>query len=118
MKGDCADTNPVFALLTSNKQTNALGETFTLASAYAPATLFSVPVHIDNGQNDYFYCGGDCTYPVDQAAAAIPAYFPAASKNGSQSFLVPGAGHNVNAHYSANEAFSQMVAFLKENRIS
>ena len=101
----------------ARKQTNAIGETFTLASAYAPAKAYTGPVDIVNGQNDYFYCGGDCTYPVDQAAAAIPAYFPAASK-GSQSFLAPNAGHNVNAHYSASQAFKQMIDFLQANDVS
>ncbi len=106
----------VFALEASRKQTNALGETFTLAPTYAPATAYTGPVDIVNGQNDYFYCGGDCTYPTDQAAAAIPAFFPKAGK-GSQSFLAPGAGHNVNAHFSAPKAFQQMLAFLKANGI-
>lgn len=90
---------------------------FTLGSAYAPATAYTGPVDIVNGQNDYFYCGGDCTYPTDQAAAAIPAYFPAASK-GSQSYLAPNAGHNINPHYSSVQAFQQMIAFLQTNRIS
>ncbi len=89
---------------------------FTLGSAYAPATAFTGPVDIVNGQNDYFYCGGDCTYLTDQAAAAIPAYFPAASK-GSQSYLAPNAGHNVNMHYSSISAFQQMTAFLQTNGI-
>jgi pimeloyl-ACP methyl ester carboxylesterase len=108
---------PVFALQASNKQSNAIGETFTLGPAYAPATSFTGPVDIVNGQNDYFYCGGDCSYPTNQAVAALAAYFPSASKQGSQTFLAPLCGHNVNSHYSARKAFEQMLAFLKTNGI-
>ncbi|KAL9099331.1 MAG: hypothetical protein Q9163_005159 [Psora crenata] len=109
--------NPIiFASQMARKQTNALGEMFTLGAAYAPATAFTGPVDIVNGENDYFYCGGDCTFPTNQAAAAIRAYFPAAS-NGSESYLAPIAGHNVNAHYSAQKAFKQMLAFLGKNGI-
>ena len=89
---------------------------FTLGAAYAPASAFAGPVDIVNGQNDYFYCGGDCTYPTNQAAAVKPALFPAAS-SGSQFYLAPNAGHNVNAHYSASQAFEQMIAFLRSNGI-
>ena len=88
----------------------------TLGSAYAPASDFTGSVDIVNGQNDYFYCGGDCTYPKNQAAAVKPAFFPAAS-SGSQFYLVPDAGHNVNSHYSAPQAFRQMIAFLQTNGI-
>ncbi|KAI4126581.1 MAG: hypothetical protein LQ338_003661 [Usnochroma carphineum] len=99
-------------------QTNALGESYTLPLAYAPAPAYTGPVAIVNGENDWFYCGGDCTYPTDQAAAAIPAYFPNSDKGGSMSYLAPGAGHNVNAHLSAGEAFDRMIAFLQRNGIS
>ena len=62
------------------------------------------------------FCGGDCTYPLDQSAAVVPAFYPAAS-NGSQQYLVPDAGHFINGHYSAAQAFAQMTGFLKANRI-
>lgn len=87
---------------------------FTLGRAYAPAPEFTGPVDILNGENDYFYCGGDCKYPQNQAALVQPAFFPAASK-GSQSYLVPNSGHNINAHDSAPQAFQQMVTFLQGN---
>lgn len=102
----------VFSLQTSRKQTLALGESYTLPLAYTPAPAYTGPVAIVNGQHDWFHCGGDCTYPVDQAAAAIPAYFPNANKERSTSYLAPGAGHSVNAHLSADQAFERMIAFL------
>jgi len=100
-----------------NKQTNAIGETFTLSPAYALATFFTGPVDIVNSQNDYFYCGGDCSYSTDQIVATQTAYFPAASKTGSQTFLAPLCGHNLNPHHSAGKAFEQMLAFLKTNGV-
>ncbi|KAI4177708.1 MAG: hypothetical protein LQ343_000171 [Gyalolechia ehrenbergii] len=102
----------IFSLQTSRKQTLALGESYTLPLAYTPAPAYTGPVAIVNGQHDWFHCGGDCTYPVDQAAAAIPAYFPNANKERSTSYLAPGAGHSVNAHLSADQAFERMIAFL------
>ncbi|KAI4250737.1 MAG: hypothetical protein LQ352_005272 [Teloschistes flavicans] len=104
----------VFNAQVANKQTNALGEIFTLASAYVPAPAFTGPVFILNGQNDFFYCGGDCAYPTDQAASVIPAFFPAASKN-STSYLVPNTGHSINAHTTARQAFDRMTAFIQAN---
>ncbi|MCJ1245729.1 hypothetical protein MMC30_002933 [Trapelia coarctata] len=98
-------------------QTNALGETFTLASAYVPSAAFTGPVDVVDGQNDFFYCGGDCTFPTNQAAVVQPVFYPAASA-GSQSYLVPDAGHNINAHFAAPQAFAQMLAFLKTNAIT
>ncbi|KAI4096949.1 MAG: hypothetical protein LQ344_000752 [Seirophora lacunosa] len=103
----------IFSLQAARKQTLALGESYTLPFAYAPATAYTGPVAIVNGQNDWFYCGGDCTYPVDQAAAAIPANFPNADKERSTSYLAPGAGHSVNAHLAAGKAFDRMITFLE-----
>ncbi|KAL8836469.1 MAG: hypothetical protein Q9170_002902 [Blastenia crenularia] len=103
----------IFSLQTSRKQTLALGESYTLPLVYSPATAYTGPVAIINGENDFFYCGGNCSYPVDQAAAAIPAYFPNANKAKSTSYLVPGTGHNVNAHLNAARAFERMLAFSR-----
>ncbi|TVY91828.1 hypothetical protein LAWI1_G003624 [Lachnellula willkommii] len=97
-------------------QCNIFGELWTLAQVYVPAPAFTGPVDIVNGQNDFFYCRGDCTYPVNEAALALSTFYPAAS-NGSQVFLVPNTGHNINAHFGASEAFNHMSSFLKANSI-
>lgn len=101
----------------ARKQTYTLGEVFTLANVIAPAPAFTGPIDVVDGQNDFIFCQGDCTVPVDQAAVVQPALFPAAAA-GSQSFLVPGVGHAVNAHYAAPQAYAQMLAFLKANHIN
>ena len=80
------------------------------------ASDFTGPVDVVNGEHDFFFCGGDCNFPTDQAAAVKPKFFPAASK-GSQSYLVKGAGHNVALHSNAEEGFDQMIQFLGVNGI-
>jgi len=98
-------------------QCNVFGELWTLADVYVPAPAFTGPVDIVDGQNDFFYCRGDCMYPVNQAALALSTFYPAAS-SGSQVFLVPNTGHNINAHFGASEAFSHMISFLHANKIT
>ena len=107
----------VFDQNLKTRQTNALGEMFTLGSAYTVAANFTGPLDVVNGENDYFYCGGDCTFPTDQTLAVKPTFFPAASK-GSQTFLVKGAGHNVALHSDAALGYNQMIEFLKTNGIN
>ena len=89
----------------------------TLGLAYTVANGFTGPLDVVNGENDLFYCGGNCKFPSDQAAAVKPAFFPNASANGSQSYLVPGAGHNVALAKNAGLGYAQMVEFLKTNAI-
>lgn len=72
---------------------------------------FTGPVDIVVRQHDVPICGGDCNYPVYQAAAPIPRAFPAASQT-PQSYIVPDSGHNVNALYEAQQEFSQINKFL------
>lgn len=110
------DSKAVFNSQVADKQTNSLGELFTLGTIVSPSPQFTGPVDVLLGERDYVFCGGDCNYPSDQSALITPAFYPAASK-GSQHYLVPGAGHVINAHYSAPQAFAQMTAFLKSNEI-
>lgn len=112
-----SDSSAVFNEQVANKQTNTLGEMLTLGPAYTVASEFTGPIDVVNGLNDYFYCGGNCTYPQDQAALVQAAFFPAASK-GSQSYLVLNSGHNINLHFTAPQAFNQMINFLQKNLIN
>ena len=106
----------VLAIQYSQKQTNTIGELLTLGGINTPSPGFTGPVDVLLGQNDFPFCGGDCTYPHDQAAAALKAFYPAA-KQTSTSFLVPDTGHTINAHLSASTAFTQMLNFLENNGI-
>ena len=96
------------------KNTYAFGQSFTLAAIYGPAPNFTGPVDIVAGQYDFPFCFGDCTYPTNQVAATIPAFYPAA-RNSSQSYLVPDCGHYINAHYGAPMEFAQINSFLGSN---
>ncbi len=66
------------------------------------------------GEFDYIFAQGNAYYPKNQAALVQPILFPNASK-GSQSYVVPGAGHAINLHYEAKLMFDQVQAFVKDN---
>lgn len=93
-----------------------MGELFTLAGIVRPAPQFTGPVDVVLGERDFVFCGADCTFPVDQAVLYRNTFYPAAG-SGSRTYLVPDAGHNFVAHFSAPKAFAQMIAFLKANGI-
>ena len=96
------------------KETYSFVQLFTVPGIYSAAGGFKGPVDIVIGQYDFPYCLAACDKPTNQAAATIPALYPAAAV-GSQHFIVPNSGHNINAHYAAPAEFSQIHAFLKDN---
>ncbi|KAG4030508.1 hypothetical protein MFRU_012g02410 [Monilinia fructicola] len=110
---------PYFPLSTfkhqvSQKQTYTIGQQFTLPAIYSTAPNFTGPVDIVIGKYDFPFCQGTCDYPIDLAAATIPALYPAA-KSKSASFVVPDSGHFINAHYEADAQFNQISSFLDRN---
>ena len=107
-------TRSVFANQYAAKQTYSVGQQFTLPGIYSPAGAFKGPVDVVIGQYDFPFCLAACDTPTDQAAATIPALYPAAAI-GSQHFIVPDSGHYINAHYAATSEFTQINAFLKVN---
>jgi hypothetical protein len=98
----------------ASKQTFTFGEIFTLASPIAPSPSFTGPVDVALGEFDYIFAQGNANYPTDQAALVQPVLFPNAIK-GSQSYIVPGAGHAINLHFSATQMYDQVQAFVKNN---
>ena len=107
-------TQSVFANQYAAKQTYSFGQQFTLPGIYSPAGAFKGPVDVVIGQYDFPFCLAACDKPTDQAAATIPALYPAAA-SGSQHFIVPDSGHYINAHYAATSEFTQITAFLQVN---
>ena len=101
----------------AQKQTQTLGELSTLGKIVDLSPEYVGPVDVVLGENDFVFCGGNCSFPTDQSLATLRLFYTAAS-NGSQSYLVPGSGHAINAHHSAPKAFAQMIAFLKANDIA
>ena len=104
----------VFLKADAVKQTYTLGEFITLTKVIAPAPAFTGPIDVVLGQGDLIFCQGDCDYPTDQSRVVKPALYPAASA-GSQNYLVPGTGHGINLHFTAQSAFKQIQAFVKAN---
>jgi hypothetical protein len=66
------------------------------------------------GEFDWIFTKGNAYYPTDAAALVQPILFPNASA-GSQSYVVPGAGHAINLHYAAGAMFEQVQGFVKSN---
>ncbi|KAI9665163.1 MAG: hypothetical protein M1831_002173 [Alyxoria varia] len=107
----------IFEAQVAEKQTQTLGEVFTLGSIVIPVPDFTGPVALINGENDYLVCGGNCTSPQDWSAQALQTLYPAAGQ-GSLSYVVSGSGHNINAHYSAPKAFAKINDFFETNGFS
>ena len=104
----------VFEAMVLGKETNCIGELLTLGSFVAPSPNFTGPVDVVLGENDLVFCGGDCSSPTDQSAAVQPLFYPNAAA-GSRHFLAPGAGHVINAHFSAKASWDHQFEFLKVN---
>ncbi|KAL7660784.1 hypothetical protein ACMYSQ_000228 [Aspergillus niger] len=105
-----------FELQVAGKQTNTLGVLLTLGGLVAEAPDFTGPVDIILGENDLVFCGGNCSYPENQASLYTSTYYPNAS-SGSQYYLAEGSGHCIAAHKSASSSFQQMISFLQANGI-
>ena len=102
-------------LLENTKGTFSIGELFSIESIIPTTPVgFTGPIDTVIGENNLPFCSGDCSVPVNQAAAVKNKLYPAAS-NGSQYLLVPDTGHGINLHYNAEMAFDQIQNFVKAN---
>ncbi|KAE9982234.1 hypothetical protein BLS_006393 [Venturia inaequalis] len=100
------------ALVEKSKETLTFGELFSQANLVQIATKFTGIVDVVNGDSDWPFCMGNCTYPTD-SSASVKALFPAAKA--FETYLAPMAGHGLNVHYSAEVAFEHIQDFLKRN---
>lgn len=97
----------------NTRQTNAIGESLTLGSLYAPATAYTKPVQVLNGIQDYFYCQGNCLAGgEDTTLAALNALFPNRDKTKSEAVNIGDCGHNINLHFKRTEAFARTLTFI------
>jgi len=106
----------IFNSLDAKKEPFSVGDALTLTAPVVPATAYTGSIDVVLGGEDVIFCQGDCLYPVDQAAAVQPVLFPNANSN-SDSDIVNGVGHAVNAHYGAQSAFAQMIQFYQRSGI-
>jgi pimeloyl-ACP methyl ester carboxylesterase len=99
------------------KGTVTFGELNSIAAVGGASPNYTNPVAVVNGINDLPFCGGNCTYPQDQAKAVQPKYYPNVAEGDFGSFLAPVAGHGLNFHYSATAAFEYIQKFLVEHKL-
>ncbi|GAB1744098.1 hypothetical protein NU219Hw_g1129t1 [Hortaea werneckii] len=97
----------------NTKQTFTVGELFTLAQAITPATAYTNPVAVVNGDADLPFCFGDCAQG-NKAQVVRPALYPALPETKFGTYLGSQAGHGLNFHYSAKEAFDFIMDFLSQ----
>jgi pimeloyl-ACP methyl ester carboxylesterase len=99
------------------KGTVTFGELNSIAAVGGASPNYTNPVAVVNGINDLPFCGGNCTYPQDQAKAVQPKYYPNVAEANFGSYLAPVAGHGLNFHYSATAAFEYIQKFLIEHKL-
>jgi hypothetical protein len=99
------------------RQSNAIGETLTLARAYLP-TAYNKPVMIMNGQHHFYYCQGNCfAGGGDVTADALAYFFPHRVVELSKADTLPNTSQDINFHLSRLEAFAKMLDFVESLRI-
>jgi hypothetical protein len=66
-----------------------------------------------NGQQDYFYCQGNCLAEGgDVTADALAIFYPNRDASKSEAVTIPNMGHNVNVHYGRLDAFEKILSFI------
>jgi len=104
----------VFKRQFATRGTSALGETLTGELMYTSVPHYTRPVLVLNGQQDFFYCQGDCLEPTDLTAESLSTYFPNADKVRSGAVTVQNVGHNLNMHLGRIEVFEKMLHFVED----
>jgi hypothetical protein len=93
-------------------QTTTWGELLTMGTVGKPATQFTGPGFVLNGEFDLDFCDGDCSFQDDITAGTLAVKFPGAKAELSGSFTLSGAGHGVNLAANAPVAFTQIQEFI------
>ncbi|KAK3676820.1 hypothetical protein LTR78_003024 [Recurvomyces mirabilis] len=104
----------ILAKAETTKASATFGEIFTTGAAGGNATAYTNPVAVVNGLEDLPFCYGNCSYPVD-LAAQVKSLYPAVSAGAFKTYLGQDAGHALNLHYAAADAFSWIMSFLSSN---
>jgi pimeloyl-ACP methyl ester carboxylesterase len=74
---------------------------------------YTSPVMIVLGEHDYVVCGQSCMIPRNLADDTLSFAYSAADPNRSETWILPGGGHNLNTHLHAGDGFNKMVAWVK-----
>lgn len=106
----------VIALGEATKQPVTYGEIITLGAGIAPSQ-FAGPVHVVTGNNDFIFCGGDCSATngtnLTSVPAGVAALFPSASN--FSAFTPLNTGHAVQLHNNNLNSTMEVISFLKSN---
>ncbi|KAK4499902.1 hypothetical protein PRZ48_008088 [Zasmidium cellare] len=106
----------ILSLADATKGTVTIGELFTAGSAVVkPAPKVTFPVAVVAGNEDLGFCAGNCSYPENVLAEVGPALYPGVENGRFETLRVVGAGHGLNLHFGAHEAFEWIQGFLGRN---
>jgi pimeloyl-ACP methyl ester carboxylesterase len=110
---ELTDADPrVVSLDIATKETNTLGEIFTIGDAKAPGVTeqLKLPILIADGADDKLACAPDatdCSSATTLAAAEKP-FYPNARVD---AVVIPQAGHAINLHRNADHAYRSIIAW-------
>jgi pimeloyl-ACP methyl ester carboxylesterase len=106
----------VIARDVATKETNTLGEIFTIGDANAPGVTdhLSIPLLIVNGTADQLACAPDATDCATAATlrAAEQPFYP---RTRVDAIVVPDLGHVINLHRDAPAAYLGIIGWLNRN---
>ena len=101
-------------LAEATKGSVTFGELFSTSAISKPAKSFAGPVAVVDGENDLPFCFGNCSYPSNLAEKVFPMLYPNLPSSKTGTYLAASAGHGLNLHYSAIEAYYYIQNFLKK----
>ena len=108
--------NELLVAGTAAKQTFTIGELFTNSQFISPAPGFTGPIDVVDGENDLPFCQSNCVVPTNKAADVKGTLYPNAAAS-STYFIAKGAGHGLNLHYSAADAYAHIFQFVASNNL-
>ncbi|KAK4496869.1 hypothetical protein PRZ48_011318, partial [Zasmidium cellare] len=103
----------ILTQVNAQKGTQAIGELFSPMIGGPVPGNYTAPLAVISGQQDFAFCQGNCSYPVDQAAAVKNVLYEGLDQSKFASHLVENAGHGWNLHYSAQSGFEWIQEFLR-----
>ena len=108
----------ILSFAEATKGTVTFGELFSTTAVTKLAGNFSGPVAVVNGANDLPFCFGNCTFHGDLTNQVFGKLYPNLPASKTRSYNAPVAGHGLNLHYSAVEAYYVIQRFLRQQGLS
>ncbi|CEH13116.1 ALPHA/BETA HYDROLASE FOLD-CONTAINING PROTEIN [Ceraceosorus bombacis] len=102
-------------LARKTEQPVTLGAYASLASISAPASNFTKPVLVLNGDHDLPFCGADCQSQSPAIPDGVKMLYPAASNFTSE--LIPLTGHGIVPHRTGPESHEITLQWIIDNKL-